>query len=108
MTQLCRNSDDLPTHLLTEARRHVANGLEFEYEDGYEEVRMMKKGMGLGIARFGLSGDEASKLRKQLCAIGKKGETVSDGETFDHVTLTTYDSFVEVAYRVKTQRKADP
>jgi len=63
----------------------------------------MKGVMGFGIASLKSSGEEASALREQLSAIGKKGKTIrAEGASF-RLKVRTYDSFGETAYRVEIQ-----
>lgn len=101
------NPDDILVRLVTEAVRHGADELHVEYKDGCEEVCAMKGGVGFGIANLESSGEEACALREQLCAIGKKGTTISaDGATF-RLQVNTYDSFGEDAFRVRIQRRPD-
>jgi hypothetical protein len=99
------SSDDILSRLVTEAVRHGADELEIEYRDGCEEVCAMKNCTGIGIASLDSSGEEACALRKQLCAIGRKGTTIEAGGAIFRVQVSTYDSFGEDAYRVRIQRR---
>lgn len=99
------NPDDILVRLVSKAMRHGADELEIEYPDGCEEVCAMKDGMGFGIASLDSSGEEACVLREQLCAIEKRGATVStDGASF-RLRVDMYDSFGETAHRVRIERR---
>jgi hypothetical protein len=91
--------------LVAEAVRRGADGLDIEYKDGCEEVCAMKGCVGFGIASLDSSSEEARDLRRQLHAIGKRGETISTaGGTF-RLKVRTYDSFGETAYRVEIRAR---
>lgn len=99
------SSDDILAQLVSEAVRHGADQLEIEYKDGFEEVWAMNGGDGIGIANLESSGEEACALREKLWAIRRKGSTITVGGATFHLKVSTYDSFGEVAYRVRIQRK---
>ena len=91
--------------LIADALQHGADTLEIEYKDGREDVCAIKGGIGFGIASIESSSDDASAMREQLYAIGKKGKIISvRGESY-HLAVIMYDSFGEAAFRVKIERR---
>ena len=105
MTRQELKSDDVLARLIARTLQLGAAELDIEYKNGCEEVCAMNGNMGVGIASLDSSGEEASALRKQVIAIGKKGKTITVADADFRVTVATYDSFGETAYRVSIQTK---
>lgn len=77
MTESQSSSDDLLVRLVVEASRHGADELEIEYRDGWEQVCVIKNGIGFGIASLDSTGEEAEILREQLCEIAGAARSLS-------------------------------
>jgi hypothetical protein len=58
--------------LTTEAVGVGADTIQVEYRDGYEEICVLKGGVGFEIARWPSSGRQAVALRKELHDLRKK------------------------------------
>ncbi len=105
MVKTRTSPDDILARLITQAVRHGADELEISYNNGCEEVDAIKNGVGIGIASLDSTSEEASALREQLYAIGKKGKTINAGGAIFLVQVSIFDSFGEDAYRVKIQAR---
>ena len=103
MSNLELSNDDILARLVAIAVEHDADGLEIEYDDGYEEVCAIKGSFGVGIARLDSSGEESRLLRDQLNAIKRKGIKVNINDATFRLKVSTYYTFGEWAYRVKIQ-----
>ena len=97
--------DDILARLVAQAIDHGADGLEIEYKDGHEEVCAMKGCFGFGIARMPSSSEEATALRDQLCAIGRKGKTITTAAGDFRLKVSPFESFGETAYLVEIQKR---
>lgn len=90
--------------LVAGALKQGADTLEIEYEDGREDVCALKGEKGVGIASIESASEDARTLREHLYAIGREGTTITvEGRSY-HLTVVTYDSFSEDAFRVKITR----
>ena len=99
------NPDSILARLVARAVEYGADGLEIEYKDGHEQVCAMKGCLGFGIARFPSSSEEAGALRDQLCAIGRRGTTITTSAGDARLKVSTYESFGETGYRVQIQTR---
>jgi len=87
-----------------EAIRLVAEQLEVEDKDGYEEFSAIAGDFGFGIGRLRSSCQEAAGLRQELYqCTRRKRQVVVDGVKYE-LRGRTYDSFGEQAYRVRLHR----
>ncbi len=77
--------------------------IEVEYKGGYENICAMKNGLGLGIGEIESNTDEAKALRNSINAIGRKGKIMTAAGKKYRLTKQTFDSFGEIAYRVKIE-----
>jgi hypothetical protein len=89
--------------LITEAVRLGADTIRVEYRSGYEEISVLKGGVGFGIARWPSSGRRAVSLRKELVGLRKKTKTSVSGAEYE-VRTHTYDHFGEEAFEVRLRR----
>jgi len=105
MIRLPDDSDDILARLVAQAVDLGADGLDIEYKDGHEEVCAMKGSFGFGIASIPSSSEEASTLRDQLRAVGRKGKTITTAAGDFRVKVSPYESFGETAYRVQIQKR---
>ena len=96
--------NDILVRLVLDALRHGADKLDVEYKDGHEEVCAMKSNIGIGIASFESSSEEAGELRKRLYAMTKRRETITIQGTSYHLKAEIYDSFGEDSFRVAIRR----
>ena len=81
-----------------------ADTLEVEYRDGYREVSAMKRGLGVGIARFPSGEAQATSLREELLTLRKrKAKVIGRGAQYE-IRTRTYDSFGETAFEVRLRR----
>lgn len=87
--------------LAEDAQKLGADELEIEYKDGRDEVFAFKGDRGLGIANFESSSEEAGALRRELCAVGQRSRVVTLSGVSYRLTVTRFDSFGEVAFRVE-------
>lgn len=63
--------------LVAKAIHYGGDMLEVEHKDHYEEVCVMRNGIGFGIARFKSSSGEGAALRKELYGLAKRsGESL--------------------------------
>jgi len=92
--------------LVFEAVRVGADFIEMEYKDGYEEICFMKGGPDFGSGSgFALksSSDQAKALRGELWTLRGKKSRVTLGVVQYRLSVSTYDSFGETAFRAKPQ-----
>jgi hypothetical protein len=92
--------------LVLEAVRAGANFIEMEYKDGYEEIYFMRGwpefGSGSGFT-LKSSSKRAESLRKEFWSLaGKKPRVTIDGVRY-RLSVSSYDSFGETAFRAKLQ-----
>jgi len=90
--------------LIAEAVGLGADTIQVESRDGYEEICVLKGGVGFEIARWPSSGRPASLLRKELHDLRKKRAkaTVSGAEY--EIRARAYDSFGDTAFEVRLRR----
>jgi len=90
--------------LITEAVGLGADTIQVEYRDGYEEISVLKGGVGFEIARWPSSGRLAVSLRQELHDLRKKRAkaTVSGAEY--ELRTRTYDHFGEEAFELRLRR----
>jgi hypothetical protein len=90
--------------LIAEAVGLGADTIQVEYRDGYEEICVLKGGVGFEIARWPSSGRPAILLRKELHDLRKKRAkaTVSGAEY--EIRTHAYDHFGEQAFEVRFRR----
>jgi hypothetical protein len=87
-----------------EAIRLGAERLEVEYKDGYEEVLAIVGEFGFGVGRLSSTSQDAALLRHELYqCTRRRRQIVVDGDTYE-LRGQTYDSFGEVAHRVRLHR----
>jgi hypothetical protein len=90
--------------LVAEVLRAGANALEVEYDDGYDEVCLMRGPFGWGIGRFRSSSPEAITLREELYRVARKKRRMNvDGRQCE-VSCRVRDSFGEAAFRIEIRR----
>lgn len=86
--------------LIAEALNLGAEKIEVELKYGKEEVAAMKGSLGFGIATLDSSSPEAETLRDELCELEEKTRAIEvDGRKY-RLSVETYDSFGETAFRV--------
>ncbi len=90
--------------LIAEAVGLGADTLEIEYRDGYEEVSVLKGGVGFEIARLPSSGGRAASLRKELENLRKKRVKVAVSGAPYEIRTRAYDRFGEQAFEVRLRR----
>ena len=90
--------------LIAEAVGLGADTLEIEYRDGYEEVSVLKGGVGFESARLPSSGGRAAALRKELHSLREKRVTVAVGSAQYEIRTRAYDHFGEQAFEVQLRR----
>jgi hypothetical protein len=84
------------------AARLEADTIQVEYRDGYEEVSVLKGGVGFEIARFPSMGRRSTALRKELGALRvKKRATVTVSGAAYEVRARAYELFAEEAWEVR-------
>ena len=105
MVQLRSEPEGILNNLVAEAVRQGADALEIEYKDGREEVCAMKSDTWFAIASIESSSDDAATLREQLYAIERKGKIVAMHGASYRLTVKTYHSFGEDAFRVRIERR---
>lgn len=96
---------DILERLATEAIGLAADALEVEYKDGFEEVFASSGPLGVCIARFESSSQEAVRLRDACDRLSrqKRARRISvDGLEYGQ-RCTTYDSFGEDAFHLALQ-----
>ena len=94
----------LVQELLAKAIRYGGDMLEVEYKNHYEEVFVMRNGIGFGIARFKSSSIHGAFLLKELYDLAKKKRRiVLDNEEYE-LRARIYDSFGEDAFRVQLRK----
>ncbi len=86
--------------LASEAICSGGEALEVEYNDGYEEVYVVKGSIGHGI-RLRSSSPEGRSLREDLYKIAKKRRRITVGDREYELRCHVYDSFGEDAFRVQ-------
>ncbi|MEI7833788.1 MAG: hypothetical protein WCJ56_11405 [bacterium] len=105
--QSLTDADGILVRLVTQADVLGASVLEIEYSHGKEEVCAIFESMGIGIASLPSSGDEAVALRDVLYSHRRKPLTLTfAGQKRVKLTVKTYDSFGETAYRVTIHESA--
>lgn len=97
----CDDTAGVLEGLVMQAVAYGADSLDIEYKDGYEEVSAMKGSFGFGIASLPSASEEATGLRRQLRSIGRRGRTIRTPAGDFRVTVSSYESFGEMAYRVR-------
>ncbi|MBI2918054.1 MAG: hypothetical protein HYY01_08665 [Chloroflexi bacterium] len=90
--------------LVADTLRHRADTLEIEYKDGREDVCALRGKTGAGIASIESTSEDARTLREHLYAIGREGRSITVGGRSYHLTVVTYHSFGEDAFRVKIRK----
>jgi hypothetical protein len=90
--------------LIAEAVALGADTIQVEYRDGYEEVCVLKGGVGFEIARWPSSGRPAVLLRKELGDLRKKRAKATVGGAAYEIRTRIYDSFGETAFEVRLRR----
>jgi len=79
-----------------------ADTIQTEYRDGYEEVSVLKGGVGFAIARFPSMGRRSTALRKELATLRqKKRMRVTVSGTEYEVRARAYELFAEAAWDVR-------
>lgn len=81
-----------------------ADTLEIEYRDGYEEVTVLKGGVGFEIARFPSSGGRAASLREELHNLRNKRAKVAVRGAEYEIRTRAYERFGEQAFEVRLRR----
>jgi hypothetical protein len=87
--------------LAAQVLRLGADELDIERKDGYEQVCLMKGPLGVGIARFDSSSPDGESLRHELYALKRKRRRLTVDRSEYEMQVRTYDSFGDVAFRVK-------
>jgi hypothetical protein len=87
--------------LITEAVGLGADTLHVGYRDGYEEICVLKGGVGFEIARWPSSSRPAVALRQELQDLRKKRAKVTVSGTAYEIRSRAYDSFGETAFEVR-------
>jgi hypothetical protein len=90
--------------LVTEAVGLGADTIQVEYRDGYEEIYVLKGGVGFEIARWPSAGRPAVALRNELHDLRKKRVTVIIRGAAYEIRTRAYDSFGEQAFEVRLRR----
>lgn len=98
------NHQSIVHGLIAEAVRLGADTIEVEYRDGYEEVSVLKGGIGFGIARFPSSGGQAASLRKELHSLRKKRVKVAVSGVAYEIRTRADERFAEQAFEVRLRR----
>ena len=90
---------------IAKAARLGADTIEVEYRDGYEEVSVLKGGVGFGIARFPSMGRRSTALREELDRLRKKKTTkvTVNGAEYE-IRVRTYERFSEQMFEVRLRR----
>jgi hypothetical protein len=100
-----KHSDPSTVHgLVAEAVRLGADTIEVEYRDGYEEVSVLKGGVGFGIARFPSMSGQAASLRMELQSLRKKRAKVAVSGAEYEIRARAYERFGEQAFEVRLRR----
>lgn len=89
---------------IAEAVRLGADTIEVEYRDGYEEVSVLKGGMGFGIARFPSLGRRSASLREELHNLRKKRTKVAVSGAEYEIRTRAHERFGETAFEVRLRR----
>jgi hypothetical protein len=90
--------------LTTEAVGVGADTIQVEYRDGYEEICVLKGGVGFEIARWPSSGRRAAALRRELHDLRKKRAKLTVSGVEYEIRARTYDHFGEQAFAVRIRR----
>lgn len=90
--------------LIAEAVTLGADTIQVEYRDGYEEICVLKGGVGFEIARWPSSDRPAILLRKELHALRKKRAKATVRGAAYEIRTRAYDSFGETAFEVRLRR----
>ena len=101
------NTDGILHRLVTQALDMGATGLEIEYRDRHEEVCAMSGNMGVGIACLPSSEADACNLRDLLVAIRRPQTITLSNNKSVRISVRSYDSFGETAFRVSLQARPD-
>ncbi len=98
------NTDGILHRLVAQALDMGATGLEIEYKNGQEEVCAMRGNFGIGIASLPSTGADACTLRELLFDLRRRPHTISVSNNRSvRITVRTFDSFGETAFRVLLQ-----
>jgi hypothetical protein len=87
--------------LLTSVIELGGDGLEIEYKNGYEEVTAIKGNLGFGIGEIKSRSQKAAALRNELWSLRNRTKRIEVRGTVYKARVTTFDSFGEIAYRIK-------
>jgi hypothetical protein len=101
-------ADDILERLATEAIGLAAEALAVDYKDGFEEVFASSGLIGLCVARFESSSQEAVRLREVCDRLSRQKcpRRISvDGLEYG-LRCTTYDSFGEDAFQLTLRPSA--
>ncbi len=104
MSQADPDDQSILLEFLTITVEAGAEGLEIEYEDGYEIISALKGNTGFGIGQLSSDSPQAEKLVEELWKIRgkKKPVEIAGGEYI--IKVQTFDSFGETAYRVSIRK----
>lgn len=87
--------------VIAQAVQLGADTIQTEYRDGYEEVSVLKGGVGVEIARFPSMGRRSTALRKELATLQRKRMTVIVSGTAYEIRARAYELFGEEAWEVR-------
>jgi hypothetical protein len=90
--------------LVAEAAGLGADTLQVEYRDGYEQICVLKGGVGFEIARWPSTSRPAVALRKELHDLRRKRAKVVIGGAAYQIRTRAYDSPGETAFAVRLRR----
>jgi hypothetical protein len=90
--------------LIADAVGLGADTIQVEYRDGYDEICVLKGGVGFEIARWPSSDRPAVLLRKELHDLLKKRAKATVSGVEYEVRTRTYDHFGEQAFEVRLRR----
>src|SRR2546428_2633876 len=90
--------------LVAEAVGLGADTIQVEYRDGYEEISVLKGGVGFEIARWRSSGRRAVALRKELDDLRKKRTQATISGAKYEIRTRTDDHFGGWAFEVRLRR----
>jgi hypothetical protein len=93
--------DSILERFAVEAIRLGADEMEIEYEDGQEMIFAVKNGLGFGIGRLPSSESESNALRAELRTLTRRKRAIVVDDVRVELRATAFDSFGEIAYRVK-------
>ena len=81
-----------------------ATEMEVEYEGREEHVLAVREGVGVGIARFDASSQEAHALREALYQISKSQTTITFGGVEYKLKVGIHESFGEDVFRIAIKK----